>query len=215
MIKRITQNSEHNIALYKDMFADMSDKEFDVFMQRLRDKKVMLQVVAPNDGSVKLSVKNNMEIMESIGGTYFHQVIFGATGNKNDPNYTPAYKTPQKFLVYDLPWRRTSQLLTKGISVPKDNHTIDLLTGQVTGESKSAKLSKPELEVLLGLGLEKTVKELMKIRGGDLGAARALEASIGRTGGASQDIIDRFSTGVESTKTVKAYLTSAHLKTTL
>lgn len=214
-ISAITGGDKHNIDLYKNMFKAMTDDDFDVFMGRLKNGEFSLQVIVPNGGGVELSVERNMKIMESMGRSFFHRVIYGATGSKRDGTYRAPYMTKNKYLVYDLPWRRTSQLLYKGISVPKDNHTIDLLSGQVTGESKAAKLSLPEMQVLLGLGLEDTITELLKIRGGDLGASRAMEASVMRTGGVSQKSIEPFSTTVVSSKTLKTMLFSAHLKNTL
>lgn len=215
IVKKVTANDKFNIDLYTNLFKRITDKEFDALMLKFKNNSVMIQVVVPNNGKVKLSVERNIKILESMGRSFFHHINYGPSGSKADGTYRPGYKTKEKFMVCDLPWRRTSQLLIKGITVSKDNHTIDLISGQVTGESKSAKLTKPEIELLLGLGLTDTVAELLKIRGGDLGAARAFEASILRTGTASQKSVNMFATGVESTKTLKNYFLAAHLKTTL
>ena len=204
-----------NQKLYEDLFKKMSDKDFNSFMVKLQNKDITVSVIAPVGGSVKLDVKRNFAIGRELGYEFFQPLIIGPKGNKKDGTYIPKYKTPFKYLVYDLPFRRTAQLLVKGISVGADNSVIDLTTGQVTGDSKSAKLTKPELELLVGMGLNDSIVELMKIRGGDLGSARAADASAAMTGRISQDAIADYATGVVSTKTLNAFFNAAMLKTTL
>jgi len=205
----------YNHGLYVDLFKKMSDKDFKEFMIKLRDKDLTISIIAPVSGKVKLDTKRNFKIGKELGYDFFQPLIIGPKGNKKDGTYIPKFKTNIKYLTYDLPIRRTAQLLMKGVSVGTDNKVIDLTTGQVTGDSKSAKLTKPELELLVGMGLDKSIKELMKVRGGDLGSARAAEASISRTGQVSQDAIEPYGTGVVSTKTLNTMFNAAHLKTTL
>lgn len=205
----------YNQKLYEDLFKKMSDKDFDNFMHRLKDKNLTISIISPVGGNVKLDVKRNFGIGKELGYEFFQPLIIGPKGSKKDGDYIPQYKTPFKYLVYDLPFRRTAQLLLKGVSVGSDNSVIDLTTGQVTGESKSAKLTKPELELLVGMGLNNSITELMKVRGGDLGSARAADASIAMTGQVSQKAIGDYATGVVSTKTLNAFFNAAMLKTTL
>jgi len=205
----------YNQELYEDLFNKMSDKQFKEFMLKLKNKELTISIIAPVSGSVKLDTKRNFKIGRELGHEFFQPLVIGPKGNKADGTYIPKFKTPLKYLVFDLPIRRTAQLLMKGISVGTDNNVIDLTTGQVTGDSKSSKLTKPELELLVGMGLNKSILELMKIRGGDLGSARAADASIARTGMVSQDAIEPYATGVVSTKTLNTMFNAAHLTTTL
>jgi len=55
----------------------------------------------------------------------------------------------------------------------------------------------------------------LKYRGGDIKGRRAYETLISKTGMASQKVLEGFSSGVESTKTLKTFLTSMMLKNTL
>ena len=69
-------------------------------------------------------------------------------------------------IVY-LPIRVQQQLISKKISIPKDNNHVDFYTGQATGpNSKGARVSYPEVNMLLAMGLNKTVEEMMHFRGG-------------------------------------------------
>jgi len=208
-VTKITHGDKKNAELYQGLFKSMNDKQFNDFMIKLRDDKVTLSVIVPNGGDVKITVENNFKVAKEIGLEFFQQLKMGATKNM------PAYQTPNKYLVYKLPVRRAAQLLTKKISIPKDDKTIDSLTGQVTGKSQSSKLTLPELQILIGMGMKASVKELMKARGGDLGEANALNQLLYKNGQVSQDAISPYSTGVKSTKTLKQYLNAMHIRSTL
>ncbi len=203
---------DYNQGLYKDLFKRMTDKEFHEFMLKIKNKELTISIIVPVGGKVKIDVKRNMKIAKELGYEFFQHLIIGPKGNKNDGTYIPKYKTPNKFLVYDMTVRRASQLLTKGISVGTDNNVMDMTTGQVTSDSKAAKITKPELELLVGMGLDKSVKELMTVRGGDLGLAKAADASANRFGKISQDVIEPYGTGVVSSKTMNAFYNAAMIK---
>jgi len=176
-----------NKKLYKDLiFKNMSNKDFDNFMRDLRDRKIKLSVVAPNGSDIKLDTKKCMKIVEELGEPVFQRLRFA----KKHP-----YITPNKYLVLNIATRRASQILTKKISIPKDDKTIDLLTGQVTGESKASKLTLPELQILVGMGIK--------------------ESALISQGSVSQKVLANYATGVVSTNTVKAMLHAMMIRSNL
>ena len=207
-IKKIVTGNE-NVELYKDMFNSMTDAEFDIFMNKIKNGEIHLSIVSPNDGKIRVSVENNLKIAKELGFDFYQRVKV-----TNHPDY-PDHILPNKFLTMILPIRRVQQLLSKKISIPEHNLQIDQLTGQVTGKSKSAKFSYPEQQIAIAMGLDKTSVELAKVRGGDQGAAKALNDQMYMEGEASLSDAARFSTSVRSTKTLKAYLNAMHIKSTL
>jgi hypothetical protein len=118
-------------------------------------------------------------------------------------------------MVLMLPIRRPSQLLTKKISVPEDHKVVNAMTGQATGSSKGARMSKPELEIMAAMGAEKTMVEFYKYRGGDLKGRAAFNAMLSSQGSVSLNSLEPFASGVESTKTLKTFFNCAHLKVQL
>lgn len=198
-----------NKGLYEDYFKSMSDEQFDAYMADLESGAKFLVMTSPNFTTPSLSVERNLAIAKELNHDFFQHIWFG------EREGTPAYLSPIKYLVVDLPLRRASQLLTKKISIPDDNKVIDNTTGQATGDSGRARVSYSELQILASMGMDECATELFKYRGGDLKGFNALNAMIGRFGSANQKTLGNYASGVESTRTLRTFLTSAHLKNNL
>jgi hypothetical protein len=207
-IEKLLPNSG-NLNIYKKLFASMSDEQFDSFMKDLESGKQILSIIAPNLSEFKLSTERNLAIADELGHNFFEHIWIEG---KDD---MPTYLTPITYMVVDLPLRRASQILIKKIRVPDDMRTVDTLTGQPTGESKGAKISYPELQVCAAMGLENTMVELMKYRGGDNKGNVAYNAMISKYGTANLKTLSNYTSGVESTKTLKTFLTCMHISTIL
>lgn len=199
----------YNVKAWTKILQEMSDKDFDTYMKDIRDGKKYLVVFRPMYEATGITVENNLKVAEKYGLSFFERLVF--TGDEK----TPDHKSAIEYLIVDLPYRRQSQTLDKKISVPDDNKTIDELTYQPTGASKGAKISYPELQVLIGMGLDNAISELIQYRGGDRGGFNAYNAMMLRYGSANLKTLSNYSTGVESTKTLRTYLTAAHLSSTL
>lgn len=197
-----------NKEIYQKLFDAMSDKQFDDFMKKLEDGSVKLSIIAPNLTDSKLSVERNLKIAEKLGHSFFERIWM------KDSDDSPAYLTPVPYMVVDLPVRRQAQLLVKKISIPEDNKSVDDLTGQPTGKSKGSKISYPETQVLAALGLDHCLTELLKYRGGDVKGFNAMNRQIAETGSTSMKAIEPYSGNVQSTVTLKTYLTGMHIAST-
>lgn len=199
----------NNRKIYEDLFKTMSHEAFDTFIEDLKSGAKFLTVILPNFQKNGVSVENNLEIADELKYSFFQRLWI------EGQNDEPSYLTPNAYLIVDLPVRRASQLLIKKISVPPHNRVVDALTGQPTGESKGAKISYPELQIAAAMGLEKSMVELMKYRGGDIKGHAALSGMISKYGKAHLNVLNQYSSGVESTYTLKTFLTCMHLKSTL
>lgn len=207
-IDKIAQGGD-NLKIYQDYFKSMSDKQFDEFMKRLESEEEYLVITVPHGNRVKVNTENNLKIAKELGHNFFQKLwIEGKDG-------VPTYLTPIPYLVVDLPLRRLSQLLIKKINVPDDNKVIDALTNQPTGDSKGAAFTYPELQVCTAMGLQESLVELLKYRGGDARGYAAYNGMLSKYGRASLKALSQFASGVESTRTLKTFLTCLHLKNTL
>lgn len=198
-----------NEPIYREFFSKLSDTAFKKFMDDLESGEKFLVVICPNLGKQQLSVDRNLEIAKKLGIEFFQRIWFPENGD------SPSYLSPIPYMVMDLPIRRQSQMLDKKISIPEDTHTVDTFTGQPAGKSAGAKINYTELQVLSAMGLDDSISELIKMRGGDEGGYRALYMSLKQTGHVNLDVVKQYATGVESTRTLKTFLTGAHLQNTL
>lgn len=192
-IGKISDNN--NVAIYKSRFANMTDEEFTEFMDSLSRKEINLAVVQPTGKKNTVTVAKCMGVADDMGVKLLDNVVY-----KTDTPYIANLQTA----ILRLPIKRTVQVLSSKIGVPKDNKTIDSTTGQPVGKSKGAKITLPELQLLDAIGLKVSLIEAMKIRGGDQGAYRAYTASLENYGMASQEVINQYSTGVVSSKTLQS-----------
>lgn len=198
-----------NKKLYEDLFKSMNDEEFHEFMVNLKNGKFHLVVVVPNDGKTRVTIENNYRLANELGHDFFQRIVY-----KNNPEQ-PDFMTKNKFATLYLPIRRAQQTIEKKISIPDHNLAINQLTGQVASDSKSAKITFPEQQVAIAMGLSDTLLELVKIRGGDQGAAKSMNDQLFKTGMATQAEANKYSTGVRSTETLFRYFRAMHINTTL
>ena len=201
--------SGYNTNLMKQTLSEMSDKTFDTYMKGLRDKTMYLVMFKPAYKASTITIENNFKVAEKYGLKFYERLVY--TGNSKEPDHI----SPVETLVGVLPYRRQSQTLMKKISVPPNNKTIDQLTYQPTGMSKGSKISYPELQVLIGMKLDKSIEELIQIRGGDRGAFSAYNAMVMRYGRANLQGLEAYKSGVESTRTLKIYMASMHISTSM
>lgn len=216
-IAMIDPTDKGNLELTKSQLESLSDAEFEAYMHSLSappaDDPDRLQETltyyAPNLGKTKISLKRNLEIAKAIGHKFFERLWI------TDAQTGVTYLTPNEFMVVDLPIRRQAQLLIKKASIPTDHKSIDELSGQVTGESKGSKLSFPELQAQVSQGLDQTVIEEIKIRGGDERAYQEFERQMIEKGTVSQAEILSLGTTVKSTETLSILLKGMHLDNNL
>jgi hypothetical protein len=176
-------------------------------MVKLKNKEMNLSIIVDQDN--KVDINNNMKISKELNIDFFQNLKVSEDGDM------PSYTTPIKYLVIDIPIRRAAQLLSKKIAVTKNMKSIDGFTGQVTGDSQASKLTQPELSILLGTGLNDSLVELLKSRGGDLQMANAMNALLYKQGDVNQETLDSYASGVVSTKTLNSYFNGMMIKTTL
>jgi hypothetical protein len=194
-----------NRQMYEEFFKKLSDDEFRELMQKCKDGYI-LPIVCPNLTGQDLDMKRWIEQARRLGYEFFQRIWMPPSKGKR------GYLTPQKYMVMHTITRRQSQHLTKKMSASDDTDSVDLYTNQVTGDSKSSRLSYPELTTLRAMGLKASLVEQTKYRGGDERGFNAFNTSIDRTGSVSMDSIEKFSSGVKVAQTLYMLLNAAHLQ---
>lgn len=198
-------NGNRNPEIYKDFFARLDDDAFEALMDRMEQDDESFPFYHPNFSGKNIDLEHLIAMIKKEGGALMEQInmVDFETGQK--------FLTPIEYPILRLPLRIQQQKLQKKMSVPKDNKHVDDLTGQPTTESKGSAISYPEIQILYAMGLQKTMGELLKVRGGDEKAYREYNNEIIATGGVNIEAITSQKTKVKSTKTVGSILTAMML----
>lgn len=193
-----------NIAIWAEKFKAMSDKEFDDFMNSIRDGFILNYFEPVLTKGPRVTVESNLDFLDKHGDTVRKKIWFVNEDGS---------RTLSKFahLVAKVPVRRQAQLGAKKISIPESDRVVDDISGQPTGPSKGSKVSYPQQGILDMAGLTKSMEEFNFYRSGDLGGYSAAKDAIIRNGTASMAGIKQARTGVESVKALSALLKAAHI----
>lgn len=172
-----------NAKRYEEMFAKMSDKDFHVLMEDIRDGKRKLVVFAPNMKTT-LKVPDLIAAAKRVNAKIFDRIKLW------DPVGHRYFTTPKEYLVLRLPVRRLKQFLVDKMSIPESDRRISKFTGQVVKPDKGSSVSAIELQTIVSKGLDNVVVELATVRGGNPDAYAGFRASLEETGSATLGEVD-------------------------
>lgn len=203
-IAEIIPGDTYNSDLTKKRLDAMSLEEFDEYVRALAKPTTeegiatqeILPFYSPNLKDPRVTMPNLLRVADMIGFEFFEQLWL------TDPQTGRVFLTPQKYLVLDMTVRRQAQMLTKKSSIPENSRHVDEMSGQVTGKSKGSKISFPELQAQLAQGLEHTLIEEIKVRGGDRAAQVEFDRQLIENGEASIVDVTQGSGVTASTSTV-------------
>lgn len=195
-----------NEVFYVPLFDSLTDEEFERMVLAIEAGELCLPLVMPNGSTAKLNTKRAIKVGRSWGHEFREYVKL------TDPiNPGLVYQTPKKALIIKLPCRRQAQTWEDKHSIPKDDYSIDDLTGQVTNGSKGSGISGPESQILYTHDLKAVLVEFLKVRGGDELAYRKMEQDLIATGRATLADSATMGTKVRAAETIGIQLTSVHL----
>lgn len=206
----ISDKTGSNTERYRLKLSAMSDSEFLSYMEKLRDNDVHEQLYfsAQNMTETMIDIDSILEAAEFVGVELFQHlwIVDQSTGDR--------IKTPYKYLVVEIPVRRAQQYLDHKISVPDDDQSVDMMSGQVTNNSRAANITGPEILILRQRGLPNTMLEMVKVRGGDKSAYDEFSRSCYETGTGSLDVLSPH-TRSKSAVVLHSYLRGMMLDSTI
>ena len=176
--------SGDNTKRWQNLFGSMDDKQFSEFMEHLNKGECQLNVIMPNMKKVP-RIPDLVKAAEKIGLKLAHRLWLPDRTNPGKK-----YLTNEEHLVLELPIRRAQQEWDKKLQVPSRDTHVDALTGQVILDDRACHLSTPEIQSLSTRGLEKTLQELVRVRGGDVNAYGDFKRQLEESGEASMNSLD-------------------------
>jgi len=195
--------SGKNGKFYTEKFAKMSDKDFDEYMKRIRDREDVLVLYAANMVD-HLRIANLTKVAKEVGVKLFERIrIYDASSNTY-------YFTPKKYAILQIPIRRMVQFADHKLTVAEGDSRTDILSGQMVKPDAGASLSEPESRILHAFGLKNTLRELNKFRGGDVVAFAEYKRELEETG---RTVVDRDTgTKTRSAVAVDVYYSGIHIE---
>ncbi len=190
---------------YVAFFKSLNDKQFLEYGRRLKNKEIQIYIIAPNLKTT-LSMNNILKAGNELGTKLFHRIW------QVDPDTGQRVLSIEEYPVLNTPLKRMQQVVDKKLSVSPSDARVDATTGAISEQDKSSGISNPEIQCLYAQGLDVTLQELLKVRGGDMHAYNEFTRQLEETGEASMDRISKDST-TRSVVVTDVYFKTMHFKT--
>lgn len=202
--KEVTDGG-NNYNIYKNIFESVNDIQFEDIWINIK-KRGYIPIFLDNfDSKEWINYNRLIELSKKWNIPLEQQLII------TDPDTNLTITTPETAIVGIIEVTKQRQIIMKKFSGAKHDLDVDDLTGQPTGDSKSAGISNPEINMLIALGCPTTAKELASVKGGDLGAYREYKLQLTTTGKASITSSLEAGSGVKSLDTFHYLFRARHL----
>lgn len=199
-----------NSKMYKDeIFPAMNNEDFDNWMKAIEAGTDYIFINVPNLTGKGVTVANNLKVAKEMGVNLFQKIEL------TDPVTGKRYMGVRDYLIIHLPVKRQIQMITNKMSIQDADVKYDDLSGQVAGSTKGASMSFPETLVLYSQGLDNTLEEFLKVRGGDQMAGRVVNEMVINQGNGSIKMIEDLPSRAKSSTTLSNIMKAMHLDNNL
>lgn len=200
-----------NTTKYKKILSAMSESEFEAFMKNyLNDPEEHFCFdLVEYENNLDF---NNVEKAADILGIPLYEYVYlpHLTMDKNN-----VVCSQEKCLVGYLNIKRTQQMVQKKNGLTLDDEKRSAITGQVIDDDKNSKTSDTEAQIMVGLEMNETLKELLGPRGDDKYMAQEAMKQIENQGYLVMDDIETSPLNKVALNTINTYLLAMGLKTNL
>lgn len=202
----ILDKSKTNSEYYKDLFAHMSDTQFEKFIAKKFPFKFQYRpsVVEPTMDDITKALKYiNVPLMEKI----YEPALYV---NKDGKPVT----TKECLVVY-IHHKPVQQFITKKNKWSIDTKNRDMKTGRLTSQDKGAVSSDREFESMAVQGMDATMKEFYTIKADAMAAKNLANNIIGTTGMLRLEDIPIDREDSLSKNLMNAYMIGAHINSNI
>lgn len=200
-----------NTTKYKKILSAMNESEFEAFMKNyLNDPEEHFCFdLVEYENNLDF---NNVEKAADILGIPLYEYVYlpHLTMDKNN-----IVCSQEKCLVGYLNIKRTQQMVQKKNGLTLDDEKRSAITGQVIDDDKNSKTSDTEAQIMVGLEMNETLKELLGPRGDDKYMAQEAMKQIENQGYLVMDDIETSPLNKVALNTINTYLLAMGLKTNL
>lgn len=195
-VKKIDDKGK-NVKNYQALFKSLNDKQFSEFMERVRNGS--LHIILPNGTKTR-----DISYYESVANSLGTQLFKHVEHKDKDGYFIPHFKYMVGYTYANI----TKQSVDYALKTPAHTRSRNAITNQVTGESRGAAFSNPEIKLKLAHGLKNTVYELAILRSGDPSFAKFIE----RYGDVTIEEVDKVKNSSRAVNSLKGFLAGMHIK---
>lgn len=202
----ILDKSGTNTDYYKDLFAKMSDAQFEKFIAKQFPFKFHYKpsVVEPSMDDITQALKYiGVPLMEKISEPHVYINKEGVPVNSKE------------CLVIYIHHKPVQQFITKKNKWSIDTSNRDMKTGRLVGADKGAVTSDREFESMAVQGMDKTMREFYTVKADTMAAKNLANNIIGTTGMLRLDDIPVDVDDSLSKNLMNVYMIGAHINSNL
>lgn len=206
--------TKKNSRAFLDKTAKMNDTQFVAYFTALVNdpkKHLYFELTAfESEPSYDMVERAAYDI---VGDEYCHLYDYIAFPDASDPD-KPSVTVSKVFNGY-INIRRVQQIVNHKNHIPTHNEKRDPKTGQVSMESKAARISDAEQISLIVQGVPNVLKEMFGPRGGDAVMRNNMEQQIAASGSCVLEGMEDSKLNKVSLNTANVYFIAAGLETDL
>jgi hypothetical protein len=196
-----------NKVIYSKLFAQLNDKQIEQMVVQMEQGMPLSIWVSNWNRKEMINYERILKLAKKYGVKIEQQLIIhdADTGIKS--------MTPHTAITGIVRLRKQRQMQVTKFGAAANDYSIDDLTGQVMGDSRSTGISQPEIAVLRNLGLDIMANELYNVKGGDLEALKAYKNDLLTTGRTNTNSSLRKGTIAKVLSTVHYLFRARHIDT--
>lgn len=206
----------YNRQIWEERFRTMSDLDFHKMMIKMKEKKGYCFTYEADSIATKNKVNMTVNKLDKIAKEYGYKLreyVMFPHKNRANPDNPMISRSPLPILVITV--KRLQQMLTKKNKITADNSVTNYITGQVTNDSKAARLSNTQTYSLITTNQINSIKEFLSIRADDETAKRELYRDIEQTGTAKLSNYNLRSDNKQSIQAMEVFLRASGLYTNI
>lgn len=196
------------LTMMKEQLAKMDDKRFHEYYLGIKEGREFIPLIMANNTKHGMTTEHALDLCEKYGIEIFQRFWYRHPITK--VKVLSNFKVPFVHMMV----RRQIETLFNKLSTTSDNNQVDVLTGQAIHGASA--ITQPESLVTIEKGLEATLVEKLKYRGGDVEGGRLFDKALIETGQVSTtQLYEQHNTTTRVVQTADIYLTSAGYETNL
>ncbi|MNG46975.1 hypothetical protein D3C79_48420 [compost metagenome] len=165
-----------NKVIYERLFKALNNEQLEALVVKMEQGMPLSIWVSNWNRKEMIEYERILRLSKKYGVVIEQQLIVydADTGIKS--------MTPHTAITGLVRFRKQRQMQVTKFGAAANDYSIDDLTGQVMGDSRSTGISQPEITVLRNLGLDIMANELYNVKGGDLDALKHYKNELLTTG---------------------------------